>query len=359
MNYDFRIDILRDYIKIGEAKTESVSIKYDYNSGVMKGIKLDMKRADMTTIVNAYDDGNGGITFQETQYQFDMFKDRIRPVLIRDGVETSLGIYMIIANPQTLSDLTDYYSIEGYDETMIIKQACFEDREYYAAGTAYLTIVQQLLTSLGFANVIADASSATLAEDLEVDPGTNMLEFVNQMLDAINYQHVYQDASGAINLRKFINPTEPEFVYRDSGRFSIIPPITRTTDIYDLPNVVVGVWSSPDSDTPIVYKKVNDDPMSLISTVNRGYKVVKKIYMHSIASQNEMEAYVEKTAFNAMQMTETISFDTPIEGGHEPNTAIQIDTADVKGLFIETGWNIQASSRAFTMNHKVERKVFV
>ena len=342
MQYSFRVDILRNLVKIGEIRTENVYIKFDSRSEVMRGIQLDMKAVKM--------DAPGLV--------FDMFKDRIRPVLIEDDRESPLGIYMVMAAPETHSDTEDYISIEGYDETMLVKQAAFENRQFYAAGTEYLTIIQQILTSLNLPNVYVEENSATLADDLEAAVGENCLTFINNLLDAINYQHLYADSSGTINLRKVVSPTEPQFVYRDGMAYNINPPVKIETDIYNLPNVVVGVYSSPDQD-PIVYKRVNDDAMSVISTVNRGYKVVKKVELRNAASAEDLQDYVDRMAFEAMQTTEKVTFSTLAEAGHEPSAALQLDTDAVKGLFIEKGWEMRISQTEFSMSHTAERKVFV
>ena len=139
----------------------------------------------------------------------------------------------------------------------------------------------------------------------------------------------------------------------------MFPKLTESTDIYNLPNVIVGLYSSPDSDTPIVYKKVNDDPNSIISTMNRGYRVVKTVNLRSSSTETDLEDYVERVAFEAMQATESVEFSTAAEGGHEPNTAIQLDTENVRGLFVEKGWNMSISTGSFEMTHTAERKVFV
>ena len=342
MQYDFRVDILRNYVKIGEIRTESVFLKYDYNSEVMRGLQLDMKATKM--------DAPGLV--------FDMFKDRIRPVLIEDGRENPLGVFMVMAAPETRSDTEDYVSIEGYDETMLVKQAAFEERQYYAAGTQFITIIQQILTSLNLPNVYVEPNDAVLSVDLEAAVGENCLTFINGLLDAINYQHLYADSTGMINLRKVVNPTEPQFIYRDGYAFNITPPVKVETDIYNLPNVVIGVYSSPDQD-PIVYKRVNDDAMSVISTVNRGYKVVRKVELRNAASAEDLQDYVDRMAFEAMQTTEKVTFSTLVESGHEPSAALQLDTDAVKGLFIEKSWEMRISQNDFSMSHTAERKVFV
>ena len=341
--FDFRIDILRNGIKVGQAFAESVRIHYDYNAEVMKGMQFSLIKTEMAS----------------QELQFDMFKDRLRPVLISDGKETPLGVFMIVAAPVRYTDVVDSTEIEAYDETMIVKQAAFENRQYWQYNTKYTDIIQGLLTSLGFANIRMDASTAKLSDNLEAAVGDNYLEFINNLLDSMNFQHLYADANGDLQIRKAVNPTEAQFKYSDTHNYALIDEIRRNTDIYDLPNVVVGVYSSADKSNPVVYKKVNDDPNSIISTVNRGYRVVQKVNVKNGATLADLTAYVERIAFEAMQTTETVEFTTIAEGGHEPNTAVQLDTNDVRGLFVEKAWTISISQTQLSMSHTAERKVFV
>lgn len=341
---DFRVDILRNHIKVGEILAESVNIHFAYDSEVMKGIRMQIHKVKMT----------------DDSLSFDYFKDRIQPVLIQDGVEKPLGVFMVMANPKTMSDLLDLTSIEGYDETMLLKQACFESRQYYASGTKFINIVESILTSHGIADIYKVDSSATLSNAVEIAIGESCLTVINQMLDAINYQHLWQDASGVFHIVPAVSPTEADFKYTDRHPNDfLIDTIEEETDIYNLPNVIIGVWSSPDADNPIVYKAVNDDPMSVISTVSRGYRVVKRVDLRNIASEAELRNYVDRVAFEATQATETVGFTTLAEGGHEPNTAVQLDTEDINGLFVETGWDMTISTSSYSMKHTAERKIFV
>ena len=193
--FDFRIDILRNGIKVGQAFAESVRIHYDYNAEVMKGMQFSLIKTEMAS----------------QELQFDMFKDRLRPVLISDGKETPLGVFMIVAAPVRYTDVVDSTEIEAYDETMIVKQAAFENRQYWQYNTKYTDIIQGLLTSLGFANIRMDASTAKLSDNLEAAVGDNYLEFINNLLDSMNFQHLYADANGDLQIRKAVNPTEAQF----------------------------------------------------------------------------------------------------------------------------------------------------
>lgn len=343
MPYDFRVDILRNKAKIGELNTTAVRLNFDESKPVMKSMSVDMH----------------GFRMSQNTFTFDMFKDRLRPVLIIDGEESPLGVYMVMAAPKTITDTETYHTLEAYDETMLLKQACFEARTFYASGTRYLSIVENMLTSVGLGDVYAEISTSSAPVDFEIAPGENYLDTINSILDAINFQHVYADANGTINLRRVKNPTVPQFTYKTADDFKLFPKLTESTDIYNLPNVIVGLYSSPDSNTPVIYKKVNDDPNSTISTVNRGYRVVKTINLRSSSAETDLEGYVDRIAFEAMQATESVEFGTAAEGGHEPNTAIQLDTEEVRGLFVEKGWDMSISTGSFEMTHIAERKVFV
>ena len=343
MKYDFRIDILRDYIKIGEAKTDSCRIRYDSTAECFRGLQTDIKKIELSAGVSS----------------FEMFSDRLRPVLISNGTEYPLGIYMIIAAPRSVAETHDYYSIEAYDETMILKQAKLEERLFLEAGTNYLDAIQEMLGELGFANIKADAYDAEVQTDVEFEIGASYLEIINTLLDAINYKHIHTDLSGYIMLLKESQPDSPSFTYSDLRDYRLIAPLEVGTDIYDLPNVVVGIYSSPDLDAPMIFTKSNDDPQSVISTVRRGYKVVHIEEVRNASSYEDMQNYIEKIAFEAMQSAETVKFKSAVEGGHEAWCAVQLDTEKIKGLYIEKNWQIEISPNRFEMDHTVERKVFV
>lgn len=343
MTTDCRIDIIRNRIKIGEIKAGKTRIDFDESKAVMRSVSVEYH----------------GTWMNQPGLTFDTFRDRIRPVLITDAGEQPLGVYMVVSAPRMISDTEDFIQLEAYDETMIAKQAAFETRRFYAAGTTYLHIIENLLTELGFSDIYAESTTAATAEDLEFAVGDNVLETINDMLDAMNYQHLYADENGTINIRRVKDPTEPAFIYKDAQTFSIMEKLTENTDIYDLPNVVVGVYSPTWDAEPIVYKKVNDDPNSIISTVSRGYKVVKMIQLNNNATEEDLAAYVERVAFEAMQATETVEFTTTAEAGHEPTTAVQLDTKKVQGLFIEKNWTMDLAVGSYRMTHRAERKVFV
>lgn len=337
------MEILRNNIPIGTLKCRSVSIKYDATAEVMRGMQCDLY-ADHIDI--------------QSPFEFDLFSDRIRPVLIEDGEEHSLGVFMIIAAPKSLAETGSYYSIEAYDETMLLKQAAVTNRQYFAAGTRYIDAIESLITAVGLANIVADESDATMAISREFEIGTSYLTIINTLLTELNYSPVHIGADGYVYLTRKVTPTEADFIYRDNKQFSLIGTLETDTDIYDKPNVLVGVVSNPQQ-TPIVYTRENTDVNSALSIARRGYRVVKVYRLSNIASEDVLQAYIDAELLNAMQTTETVEFQTIIEAGHDYRSSIQLATELIDGLFIEVAWQIDIRPNSARMRHTAERRVFI
>lgn len=340
---DFRMDILRNGVPIGRLFCKNISIRFDANAEVMRGMQASVyaNRQEMTE-----------------GFEWNIFADRLRPVLIEDGVESSLGRFMIIAAPENLAETGNYMNIEAYDETMLLKQAAATSRKFFDTGTAYLTAIEQLLTECGFANIVRDESTATMQISREFAVGTTYLEIINTLLEEINYNPVHTDANGYVILTRKANKTTADFVYRDRSTFKLLGTIERDTDIYEKPNVLVGVISNPQT-TPTVYTRENDDPTSILSTYRRGYRVVKIYKMGNMASQAELEDYIDAQLLNSMQTTETVNFETLAEGGHEFGNTVQLATDLIDGLYEETAYQIDVSVNKARMKHTGERRVFV
>lgn len=340
---DFRMEITRDSIPIGRLLCRSVSIRFDASAEVMRGMQANV-------FANRQDMAEG--------FTWNMFTDRLRPVLIRDGVETPLGVFMVIAAPESLNETGNYLGIEAYDETMLLKQAAATSRIYFASGTAYLTAIEQMLTECGFANILRDESDATMQISREFAVGTTYLEIINTLLEEMNYNPVHTDVNGYVILTRKAQKATADFVYKDRDEFKLLGSIERDTDIYEKPNVLVGVISNPQT-TPTVYTRENDDPTSILSIYRRGYRVVKIYKMGNMASQAELEAYIDAELLNAMQTTETVNFETLAEAGHEYGNTVQLATGLIEGLYTETFYQIDISINKARMKHRGERRVFV
>lgn len=372
--YKWRLDIIRKHVKIGEARLKSCTVDFVEDAEVTRTMKakvpidgfelngIRIKQDEDLIYFNGTRVFNGSWCFTsvigkwvEVQNTFDMFSDRLRPVMIIDNEEYNFGDYMIIAAPLEDDGKEYLYNIEAYDETMTLKQAALTERKYFAAGTSYLTIIGSLLTDCGLSKVIEDDTSATITIDHEYAIGTSYLDIVNGLLEEIGYSHIYSGQSGYLYLTRNVPKTSADYVYDDNNS-TIINSIKTDTDIYSLPNVVVGFVSSPDIGTVLRYKRVNNNPESVISTVRRGYSVVETFELDDCPDISTLQVAVDNRFLQSTQATETAEISTMPDGNHPFGSYVSLGQNANNSLFREVGWSVEFGG---TMLHNLERKAFV
>lgn len=372
--YEWRIDLIRKHAKIGEAKVKQCSVDFVENADVTRTMKAKIPvngfKVENTLIKQEEDiiyfDGtrffNGTWCFSSTagkwissENRFDMFSDRIRPVITINGVEHNLGDFMVIAAPIENDGKEDVYDIEAYDETMIIKQSALTERKFFAAGTQYLSVIGALIIDCGLSRILGDNTTAAITIDHEYGIGTPYLTIINELLDEINYSHVYAGTDGYLFLKKNATKIVGDYTYTDKNS-TILDSIKTNTDIYSLPNVIVGYTSSPDTETVLKYTKTNNDPNSAISTTRRGYNVVATYQFDDCPNLATLQEAVNYKYLEATQATETVTIETVPDGNHPYGSYVNFGQNDSNGLYREVGWSIEFEGQ---MTHNLERKVYV
>ena len=338
----YRIDILRKYIPIGELPAESCTIKYDATAEIKRGASITCNM-DMMRL---------------TVPEFSMTSDRISPVIIDDdGAEHREGIYMIISSPSVFGETHDTTTLELYDESYILAQSAFDSRQFYAAGTLYTDVFRQILSDAGMVRQYIDASAAVMQIDREFAVGENVLQSLNTLLVEAGFDTLHFDGNGYAKCTLKTDKTAPEFIYKTDAISEVYPGITQKIDIYGLPNVFVGVVSTPDQ-AVLTYKAENHNPNSALSIERRGYKLTQVYQLDSIASQQELEDYVNKLLSDSMMAVEGVTISTNIQPGHDFQNCIQIEHKGLTGLYIEKSWSYSLETGA-TMSHYAEKKVIV
>ena len=138
----------------------------------------------------------------------ELESDELRPWIIVNGVETSLGIYQAATVSNKGSSSGTRVEIEAYDRCWRVYTQKTETLLHLAAGSSYITEVRKLLTACGITLVIAAPNDAVLATDREDWPiGTSYLTIVNALLSEINYENLWFDADGVCRLEPYQEPS--------------------------------------------------------------------------------------------------------------------------------------------------------
>lgn len=291
----------------------------------------------------------------------DLLSDELQPVMIVDGLETPLGVFQAATIEDTLTAYGKLWSVEAYDRCWRVQQSRTEGIRHFAANTPYLTAVQQLLTEAGITLVLATPSSAVLATDREDwQAGTDYLTICNELLAEINYNPVWFDAHGVCRLEPYREPSSGRIDHAYSSRDMQLLPMsddrTQAVDLFDKPNVFVRICSNPDLPAPLTATAVNDSPTSGTSTFRRKMRIVDVETVNNIASQEELQALVNKLRSESMYATKAVTFSGLAEGGHGVGDVISIDDADIGGVYEETAWSLTLAVGQL-MEHTARRAV--
>lgn len=301
--------------------------------------------------------------------EIDWFIDEIRPMLIIDGVKKPLGVFPISKVTPKESRGKRTLDIQAFDRSWIVRDTKVEGAIYLTAGTNYVSIVEGLLTSSGIGMIMKTPSTATLTEDREDwETGTSYLSIINELLAEINYKQLWFDASGnaiiepasvpkADNIQHIFTNKKPDPKNpKEVGVINVYPSISRTTDIYESPNVFICVCSNADKDAPMVATAENTNPQSPLSIMRRGRRIVRVERINNIASQEELEAYANRLLFESMTTGEIVTIETNLLHNFGVNDVTALNYGDLAGICIEKSWSMSLTPGG-RMTHTLEKVV--
>lgn len=294
----------------------------------------------------------------------DWLADEIKPVLVIDGVEHGLGVFAATKAPETDDVTTKLLNVQAYDRCWRVRDTRAESLIYFASGTNYLTAIEQLLTAAGVTSVLATPTTATFATAREDwDIGESYLTIINTLLGEISYKPLWFDGDGvailepisvpnAQNIRHTLTDYKPRAFGQLIGR-----TITRTTDLYNAPNVWICVCENPDFPAPLVATSENDNVNSPLSTVRRGRRIVKKVRVDNVASQTELQTYADRLRDMSLISGETVEIETPLLPGFGVDDVVGLQAGELLAVCIDRAWSMELTVGG-VMKHKLERVIY-
>lgn len=288
--------------------------------------------------------------------------DRIKPFMIfsmPDGGEVSFSLGMFIpSSPQKIvTQECTTFEVEAYDLSVILKEDCLIDRLYFSAGSKYLEAIQHLLGDIRDP-IFIEEDSATFPSDREFDIGESKLNILNTLLDEINYNTLFINSEGSFVISRYQQPSSNNITYAyNANSLSVIAlDAMLQSDSYGIPNTFIAVLSNPElEDLRAIY--INSNPESPLSTIRRGRTIVSEIQRPDmVANRDQLNAYVQRMAFEQSQVYESITFQTAVMPFHENNNILYINHPDVNGIFTETSWRFSLEAGS-TMEHTGRRLI--
>lgn len=287
----------------------------------------------------------------------DTLNDWLQPCLVIDGTEYPLGEYTMT----TVTDAVDetggiYSSIEAYDGCYLAQRYRAETRLHFNAGATYTDVIQQLLIECGVDKMSVTPNTAALAtarEDWEI--GTPYIQIINDLLKEINYASLWFDANGFARLGRSALPSAENIRHSYlPGQYSVIQQArTSQLDVFSKYNVFMAMVDSADLEAPMLATAVNDNPTSMLSIQRRGRIQAPIERLNNIASQEELQDYVDGLRDASLMTVQTANITTALMPGHEILDVVALED----GIYQEVGWSMTLGVSG-QMTHTLEREVF-
>lgn len=261
----------------------------DINLTVVEDISDDLAGGNVER--SSYATMHGSGRFRITR-RLDWGGDLIRPYLIMSGgglsARFNLGVYHPTTPDWPLEENPPTYEVEGYDILLRLNQPV-GDAFSIAAGQPYLATVEEILIARGYTAYVIDQTAAgTLSPSTRAwifDEQTTWLSIVNDLLGSIGYAGVWSDWDGRLRIEQYQSPIERghEWIYTDDPETTLLGPDRSVGyDYFSAPNRWVIYQSNViEGATPVegngIYTYINESRGDTSVQARRGLVITKTV----------------------------------------------------------------------------------
>lgn len=296
------------------------------------------------------------------------FMSHVQPVELKNNealpksgwADFPLGIFLL-SSPTRMDKLTVIRDVEAFDLSLILRDDKLTERLAIVEGTLIYDAVVDVLTSAGVELYNIERAEETLTRTIEWEPGTEKYEVVNDLLNMINYTPIHVDENGFFVSYKYRTPSErsADYVYADNALSVMLPEVEEELDLFGVHNVFTVVRTNEEEE-PLASTFINDNPNSPTSTVSRGRIISDHREIDDIASQEALDEYVSRIAFEASQIYGRIRFQSALMPFHGYADVLDFSYSSLKisGKYLELSWRMKLEVGGL-MEHELRQIVDV
>ena len=251
--------------------------------------------------------------------EIDYLSDRIRIFYeLWDGsqwLSAPMGIYLPASPRRKTEGVLVEREVDVYDKTVILVQARVDNSWIVPSGSKITDAVEECVrwAEGDKANISITESDQTLLHDMIWPPGTPIIQVINDLLSSIDYFPIWADENGAFRAEPYIRPGDrsPVWEFTEGEESVHLKTIDQNIDFFNVPNVVILVSSGiGEEEEPLISKVYNTDPNSPFSIPRRGRMIVD-FREEEAASQEVLDAKVERIMQESLQIIDTIEIQHP------------------------------------------------
>jgi hypothetical protein len=242
----------------------------DIDLNVIEDISGDLAGGNVER--QSYADLHGSARFNISR-TIDWGGDLLRPYIVISGggitARFNLGVYHPTTPARPVNESPPTYQAEGYDILLRLAQPV-GDAYSIDVGQPYLAKVEEILLARGYSQYVIDQDKAAVvtpsARVWAFDDSITWLTIVNDLLASIGYAGIWSDWDGRLRVESYSNPIERgiEWYYSDDMATTMLSTERSVErDYFSTPNRWVIYRSNMTDDvTPVegagIYTYVND-----------------------------------------------------------------------------------------------------
>lgn len=237
---------------------------------------------------------------------------RVYLVTIQNGTRERfpLGTYLIQTGSGKFNGMNNSSSFDGYTPLIELKEKQPPLGYYVAEQDNIMQRAYEIVNEQMRAPVVAATSDVLMFKDFVSNTDDTWVTFVSDLiLNADFYFDLDEMGRILFTPRQKLASMQPVWTYTDDNSSILYPEITYEQDLYGIPNVVEVVYS--DGNDYYHARVVNDDPDSIVSTVNRGREIPYRETNPSfsgIPTQTMVDEYARQLLESKSSITCTMSY---------------------------------------------------
>ena len=240
------------------------------------------------------------------------------------------GVYLFTSPSELHTEYGVTYDVGLLTKMTVIDEDSVEARFSVEPGVPVTPIVRTLIESAGETRISVTDSTATLRSGLTWDAGTSKLTIINDLLTAIGYWSLSCDLSGTFRVEPYVDPERRPIAYsfRHGAESVHMPEWGREQDQSSVPNRFVAVGEGDEDTEPLIGVALNENPDSPFSYQSRGRWIT--------ATEEGVEGDSQET-FNAYAARRLRDLMNPVARMTVTHAALPLEANDLVEFIPEDG----------------------
>lgn len=237
---------------------------------------------------------------------------RIYLIAIQNGFRYKypLGTFLIQTPSTSFNGKISNVTMDAYTPLIELKEKQPPIGYYIPKEENIMDMAYRLVRENSRAPVVKPACSEKLFYDFVSDTNDTWMAFTKDLISNAKYEFSLDELGRILfSPKQNIASLQPVWSYNDDNSSILYPDISIDQDIYGIPNVIEVIYSNG---SDYFYSKVvNDDPNSILSTINRGREIIYRVTdpdMIGDPSQNRIDEYAKNTLKNLSSVEYTITY---------------------------------------------------